>query len=162
VSIRAPSLSLRPPQLFRSAGTVSPRHQDPRRPHLSATQRVWLYGGLGVVVFDAIASVLSRQLGFAYTTAAWGSYVLYVVVGFVAARRGGMSAAIVAGLLVGLVDASAGWAVSWDVGPGHPAGFTLTPLSWCVVAITVAIFAAICGAIGGLGSRLVGPPSATA
>jgi hypothetical protein len=123
---------------------------------------VWLYGGLAVVAFDAIASVLSRQFGFAYTTAAWGSYVLYVAVGFFAARRGGMGAAIEAGVLVGLVDASAGLAVSWVIGPGHPAGFTLTPLSWCVVAIAVAFAAAICGAIGGLGSRFVGPPTATA
>jgi hypothetical protein len=112
---------------------------------------------LAVVAFDAIASVASLKLGFAYTTAAWGSYVIYVAVGFIAARWGGISAALKAGAVVGLVDASAGWGVSWIIGPGHPAGLTLTPLSWCAVAITVAISASLCAAVGGFGARFVGP-----
>lgn len=116
-------------------------------------------GSLAVVLFDGAASLLSLQGGFAYSSAAWGSYVLYVAVGFFAARAGGVWSALRGGVVVGLVDASLGWGLSWFIGPGRPPSGVVSLASWTTVAIIVTITAAMCAAVGALGNRIVGPPA---
>ena len=69
-------------------------------------------GAVAVLMFDAAAAWASLVFGFPYGSVAIGSWVIYAVVGFVAGRYSGVLAALVAGVAVGLVDASAGWATT--------------------------------------------------
>jgi hypothetical protein len=116
---------------------------------MPAIVRVLLVGGAAVVAFDALASLASRRFGFAYTSAAIGSWVIYAVVGFFAADSGSIAAAALAGAAMGLVDATLGWYVSRRIGPGRvPGGLTMS--RWMRVAITVMLLASAAGALGAL------------
>ena len=84
---------------------------------MSPLVRILLGGAIAVLAFDAIASVASQRLGFEYGSAAVGSGIIYTAIGFLAAGRGGVQAAALAGATMGLVDATLGWAVSWAIGP---------------------------------------------
>ena len=123
---------------------------------MSPFLKVLLGCAVAVVAFDAAASAASRRLGFAYTSAAAGSWAIYAAVGFVAGRHGGLRAAALAGAATGLVDATLGWYVSWRIGPGRVPG-GLTPRQWLSAAVTVTLLAAAVGAVGGLGARLARP-----
>jgi hypothetical protein len=126
--------------------------------------KVLIGGAIAVVVFDALASVAALQLGFDYTRAAFGSWLIYAAVGFLAARAGGgLPPALLAGIILGLVDATVGWAVSWAVGPGRPPEGTLSVGRWAVAAITVAVTGGCIGLLGGVVARLTagrGAPAA--
>lgn len=112
-----------------------------------AVGRAILGGMLAVLLFDAAASWASKSVGFAYSKAAVGSWLIYAVVGFVAGRAAGVFAAVVAGAAVGLFDASAGWAVSWAIGAGRMPG--LTTAGWLRIAAFVATAAAAVAGVGG-------------
>lgn len=114
--------------------------------------RVVLYGAAAVVIFDIIASLLARMTGVAYGSTAIGLIIIYGVIGYLAARAmpsKRLIAAARAGIVLGLTDASAGWAVSWAIGPGrwHRG---LTPGWWIAIAIFVTVLAAVTATIGGL------------
>jgi hypothetical protein len=128
--------------------------------------RVIVIGAAAVLVFDLVASLASRSLGFDYARASVGSYILYFGIGFFAAR-GATSAPItnaaVAAAIVGLVDASLGWAISRRIGPGRPAGSPqLTVRLWVTTAIIVIGLAAAVGAAGGFVGRRPPPAGAAA
>jgi hypothetical protein len=108
-----------------------------------------------VVVFDAVASVASLQIGFKYVYASAGSYLLYATVGFLAARAGNEANAVAAGALIGVVDATVGWAVSWAIGPGRMPGGTLSIRQWVARAAIATFSATICAAVGGFIDRAV-------
>ena len=115
-------------------------------------------GGIGAVLaFDLVASLAARGLRFPYAWASLGSYVLYLLIGYVAARAATgspISNAAVAAALAGLADASAGWAIAWWLGPGRsPTGLAMTPAKWFAVAVIVVAVAAGIGVVGGLAGR---------
>jgi len=121
---------------------------------MSYQVRVILVGVLAVIVFDAIAAAASRRFGFAYAKATVGSALIYGTIGFLAARgsdaRPLQSAAFAAGI-VGFVDASAGWAVSWIIGPGRlPGGTAMTLERWVGAAVFVVALACAIGVVGGV------------
>ncbi len=123
---------------------------------MKSTRGVILLGSIAVLLFDALASSLSLQFGFAYARAAIGTYVIYAFAGFLAGRFGGWKHGALVGVALGLVDATIGWAVSWFIGPGKPVdGASLTPILWIGVALTVMLLGAILGAIGGAVGRVV-------
>jgi hypothetical protein len=118
--------------------------------------RVVLIGILAVLAFDTIASLAARGLGFPYTRASVGSYLLYFAIGFFAARGSShpLQAAAVAAGIAGLADASLGWFISWKLEAAKlPAGTTLTPGRWLNIAIIVIVLAAAIGTIGGAVGR---------
>jgi hypothetical protein len=125
---------------------------------------VIVLGACAVVMFDLVASLAARHFGFAYARATIGSYALYFAIGFFAAKASPLNAidgAAAAGAVAGFVDASAGWLVSWQVGPGRlPSGARLTATQWLRVAIIVTAVAAAIGAIGGIGPMWVFPDRA--
>ncbi|PPT35780.1 hypothetical protein XarbCFBP8132_19730 [Xanthomonas arboricola] len=104
---------------------------------------------LAVIVFDAVASLVSLVLGFPYTYAAFGSAILYIAFGFFANSKFGFWAAVLLGLAMGITDATLGWAVSWAIGPGRLAGGTLTLSVWFYTTTFAVILGAIYGLIGG-------------
>ena len=126
---------------------------------MSPIAPVILVGGAAVLAFDAAASLASRRFGFAYTSAAAGSWVIYAVVGFLAGRSAGLAVAAPAGAAMGFVDATLGWYVSWQIGPGRVAG-GLTVSRWVTAAVTVTLLAAAIGALGGLAARLLAADAA--
>jgi hypothetical protein len=113
-----------------------------------------VYGSLAVLAFDAIASAASRAVPFPYARASAGSYIIYAVLGFLAWRLGRFSFAAQLGAILGLVDASAGWAISTALHAVTPPMPAITPILWAVVAITVMITGVICSLIGAAVAKL--------
>jgi len=103
-----------------------------------------------VVVFDAIASLASLAIGFNYEYSAFGSLVLYGAFGYWASRVRTILFALIAGALMGLADASLGWAVSWILGPGRWGPGALTLPTWALIALQVTVVAALCALLGGV------------
>jgi hypothetical protein len=119
---------------------------------------VVLIGSGAVIIFDVLASLASRRFGFAYARASFGSLVIYFTIGFFAARvseSNPVTAGALAAGIAGLVDASAGWAASWSLGPGRlPKDMPLTVRRWINAAVFVVALAAVVGVIGGVAGRL--------
>jgi len=117
--------------------------------------RIAVFGAVAVVCFDVIAAGASRVTGIPYGWATLGSWLLYAWIGFLAARAAPgapLRAAALSGLILGLTDASAGWAASWAIGPGRIAG-GLTTSRWLGTAIFVAVLAVGVATLGGLAGR---------
>jgi hypothetical protein len=112
-----------------------------------------------IVLFDAVASIASRQLGFPYTNATIGSYILYAIGGFLAARRVDVTFAAQLGAVLGLVDATLGWAVSSAIGPNVPPMPRLTIGTWLFVTIVVVVTSVVCALVGGAIGRATRKPS---
>ena len=110
-------------------------------------------GAVVVLLFDATAAIASRLLDFPYTSAAWGSYVVYGTTGYFVGRQFSVARSALAGIVLGLVDATLGWAASSALRANVPATAELTPAMWAVIAITVMITGAICASIGGAVGR---------
>lgn len=108
---------------------------------------------LSVIVFDAVASSAALLIGFDYGYAVIGSCVLYVAFGFLASRARTVGFATVVGVLIGLTDATLGWAVSWAIGPGRLEAGMLTPWTWVNAASLVVALAAICALLGAVIAR---------
>jgi hypothetical protein len=120
-----------------------------------ALWRIIGLGAVAVLVFDTVASFASIALRFPYAYAWIGSCLIYATVGYVVFRRWNLVRAIGAAMLIGLVDATLGWFVSWQIGPGAlPAG----QISTSILAITlvfVVIYAALCAGIGSAVARVL-------
>jgi len=112
--------------------------------------KVLVVVAIAIVVFDALASIASVRLRFPYPRAVIGSWIIYATVGFCAsAGGGGVLAGAMSGIAMGIVDATAGWAVSAMIGPGRiPGGLSFR--RWAGVTLTVAAAAGCVGVIGAL------------
>lgn len=77
-----------------------------------------LVGAGAVILFDAASSAASIALKSPYVYAAFGSMLIYAGLGYLAYRIGGVRTTLGIALLVGLVDSTLGWGVSWVIGPG--------------------------------------------
>lgn len=123
--------------------------------------KIVLVGAAAIVVFDAAASIASRMMDFSYASASFASYLLYAIVGFRVGRQFPLGRAAIAGSVLGVVDASLGWATAIALRANAPPTPRLTPALWVIVAITVAITAAVCGLVGGaIGKATRKPPAA--
>lgn len=128
---------------------------------VSYQTRVVALGVCAVLVFDLVASLAARRFGFPYTRAGIGSYILYLIIGYLAARgalRDPLRTAATASAIAGFADASLGWAISWRLGVGKlPDDVVLTPRRWVSTAVVVVMLAVAVGTLGGLVGRR--PPS---
>jgi len=116
--------------------------------------RVTLIGAVAIILFDALVAFVSVAMGISYAWGSLGSIVLYALVGYSAARtkpRTPLSAAALAGAVVGLADASGGWAISWAIGPGVIPG--LTVVVWILTALFVVVLATGIATLGGIPAR---------
>jgi hypothetical protein len=101
-----------------------------------------------VLFFDVITSCASRLLAFDYTKLALVSWVLYGVAGYFGCKYHGFLAGVLAGLIAGLADSTAGWALSFAIGPFLPTHrahhtFGMILLTVAVVSISGVLFSAI-------------------
>lgn len=82
---------------------------------MSSWTEITASGALAVVVFDAIAAFASRKMEVPYGWATVGSWILYAGFGYLAARAhpiAAVEAALLTGVVLGITDATAGWATS--------------------------------------------------
>lgn len=110
--------------------------------------RIALLGAIVVLVYDTVSSFLSIYTTVAYGWFLIGSSVLYMLFGYLAARRSKWFFGGIVGALLGLVDSTLGWAISWNIGPGK-ADVEMNLILIVVTGIFVTIVAAMHGLIGG-------------
>jgi hypothetical protein len=105
---------------------------------------------LAVVVFDTVAALASRRLGFSYGWASPGSFVIYAAIGFLAARSGSsMQGAALAAGYVGLFDMVVGLRIGLLIEPpGIPE--EISRGEWILAGVMAILTAAGCGALGAL------------
>ena len=117
---------------------------------MSPLLRVILISVAAVLVFDTVAAVASRTTGFPYTSAVYGSYIIYAVAGCFGMRASGrLWAGALAGGVAGLADSTLGWLISNAIGPYIPPMELPTgPAAVVVVVILVTLSAAVIGLIG--------------
>lgn len=131
---------------------------------------VLVASAVAVLAFDVVASLASLRFGIEYARFSIGSFALYAVAGAAAIATGGpWWSAPLAGATTGLVESTAGWAISSrlgaglppapvapagtaDLGPsGPPQATHATPGAGAVgVAVTVSAAGAVIGVFGGL------------
>lgn len=127
---------------------------------MSRLCKVVLVGSCAVVAFDGLASVASLAFHFPYARATVGSCLLYLAIGFLAARARGtqrIRVAAFAGAACGLVDSSLGWWISAIIGPGAPAHPLTVPL-WLLTAAIGTLLSAFVACIGGAVGTYRQPP----
>jgi hypothetical protein len=121
-----------------------------------AVIKFWQVVGVGVfaaLTLDTIAAFASLGFGFAYAYAAAGSLVIYCALGYVAFRKWGLARAIGAALIVEVVDATLGWYIAWQIGPGALPPGQATPAILAVTLVIVFIFAAASAVLGATAAR---------
>lgn len=92
-----------------------------------------------MVAFDAVAAWAARTFGFDYAAAAWGSFLIYVAVGYAAGREtDSLRISAIAGAAVALVEATIGLAVAWAIGPGRIDGAGALPIAATIVLVAFA------------------------
>ena len=110
-------------------------------------------GVVSIVGFDLVASLISVATGFPYAAFIFGSLFIYLLYGFLVGRYSKWYFGALAGAVIGFAECTAGWAISWYIGPGKPE----VELNNLIIAITIiflVIFATLVGLVGGLGSLL--------
>lgn len=119
------------------------------------TLRILVIGAAGVILFDAIGSVASIVFTFPYPYASIGSFFIYAGVGFFIGRREPILMAFMGAALMGVVDATIGWYVSWQIGAGALPEGQLTPSVYAGTLAFVAGVAAVSGLAGAGVGKLV-------
>jgi len=110
---------------------------------------VILLGGATILAFDTIGSLASLRFTFPYSRLMFGSFAIYFAVGFVTAASESVTSAAVTAAIVGLVESTAGWAISWWIGPGRPADYPVTGSRIVGTVFFVMMLGALFGALGG-------------
>ena len=130
---------------------------------MSRFSRGVLYGVVAVLVLDTLGSFASRALGFNYGSLSVVSALIYLAVGAYGGIGAPGSRAAAAAAVVGIVEATIGWAISWAIGPGKPEpDEPSTAASIAIAVVLVTLLAAGVGAIGGWLARRVRRPTAPA
>ena len=116
---------------------------------MSRFARGILYGAGAVLAVAAVGSIASRALGFDYNLLAPIAFIIYAGVGAWVATADRVVRAAIAGGVVGVIDATAGWSIAYLVGPGRPqVGERITFLGLFNTTLFIAILAAATAAIG--------------
>ena len=113
-----------------------------------------LLSSLLVITFDTLASLASLHLQIDYSLFRFGSFFIYIYIGFYFAGYGSLLWSAVGAGIAALVDSTIGWYISWVIGPGNP-GFDLTATDIFTAIISVILAAMCLGFLGGLFNRLL-------
>jgi hypothetical protein len=112
-----------------------------------------------IIVFDVVASFASRLLHFDYDRLMWVTFCLYMVCGYLGFQYRQLLGGFLAGLMAGLADSTAGWALSVAIHPyiqhSQPR-LTVFTVSVAIVVVTlVGGFFGFTGALIAKGIRLL-------
>lgn len=114
-----------------------------------------LVGG-SVVLFDALASFLSKTLALEYTEFAVGSMLIYFLSGGWGAWRFSFLTGLAASLFAGLIDATLGLLVSRLIGPFTAFSFEFVPFDkYFVMVASVMLGSSIVGLTGAVLGTLI-------
>ena len=108
-----------------------------------------LLGSLLVLSFDTLASLVSLHLQIDYGSFSFGSSFIYAYIGFYCAKYGNLLWSTLGAGVIGLIDSTFGWYISWMIGPGRP-DFEMTSAEILTAVIFVSLTAMPFGLIGGL------------
>ena len=108
-----------------------------------------LIGALSVVIFDTLGSLAARKWNFTYSSLSIGSFLIYGIVGFLASSSASLLHAAAAGTVVGLIDATIGWRISWIIGPGQLPEDQRGPSHVLKAGFSVSMLAGFFGLCGG-------------
>ena len=112
--------------------------------------KVVISGVFALVLFDAVAAIGSRAFHFPYTRASVASFLICTFAGFLIGKSAkGRHAVqfVIAGAILGLTDATLGWAVAYALGVGK-LRHELTPNSWIIVILLVMVTYTLFTALG--------------
>ncbi|EHQ27671.1 hypothetical protein [Mucilaginibacter paludis] len=111
--------------------------------------KLLLTGFLAIGLFDALASIASRKLGFNYAYWGSGSLVIYCVVGFWGSKQINSRTAVLIAAAVGFFDSTIGWKISMFL-KANTGNIKNEPTIavWIITIIFVTGFGALCGLIG--------------
>lgn len=113
-------------------------------------------GALTVLAFDTVTAVISRGTGLGYTWFAIGSTIICLLFGFLVARQSKWFIGGAGGAVLGLVDSTLGWALSWNIGPGRPEP-EIGTVEILMVIVFVTTEGAVLGFVGGILSLIKRP-----
>ena len=130
---------------------------------MSRLARGILYGGIAVLALDTLGSLASRSLGFNYGSLSVISTLIYLGVGGYVGLGAPVSRAATAAAIVGFIEATIGWAISWAMGPGRPQPGEPSSVAAIVgAALFVTLMAAAVGAVGAWLAKRIRRPAAPA
>ena len=70
-----------------------------------------------IIVFDVVGSFASRLLHFDYGSLMWVTFCLYIACGYLGFQYRQLLGGFLAGIMAGLADSTAGWALSVAIHP---------------------------------------------
>ena len=111
-----------------------------------------LIGAAAILFYDAIGAIASLSLGFNYYWLIFGSTVIYAMVGYFSANKKNVFIGAAAGAVMGLLDSTLGWYISWTLGPGRP-DIEMDAIMIISTIFFVTILAGFIGLIGGFIAR---------
>jgi hypothetical protein len=116
-----------------------------------------------VLTFDAVGSLAARRYSFRYSKLAPASLVLDFLIGFMAAQLTDTDTAVLVGVMVGAVDATVGFLISWVIGPGRVEwermGLRLSAGPALRMFVTMVVLAGGLALLGGILSAITQPTS---
>ncbi|MGH9946541.1 MAG: hypothetical protein ACRD6X_05015 [Pyrinomonadaceae bacterium] len=121
---------------------------------MKKTLTLTLAGMFGIVIYDFISAFISSSTGISYGFFSVGSFLLYILFGFLVGRTSRWYFGTIAGAMLGLAESTVGWAISWNLGPGK-LDVEMNAIFIALTIVFVIILATIFGLIGGLCSLLI-------
>ena len=111
-------------------------------------------GAVSVLAIDALGSFACRRFGIPYQRLMILSVVVYALVGILGSRAGSAFAGAAAAAIVGLIDSTVGWRISWLIGPGRSPSGEISVAAVLGMVVFVTALAGACGLVAGLVSTL--------
>jgi hypothetical protein len=109
-----------------------------------------------IVLFDALASVLSRTLEIDYAKLFWISFLLYLAAGYFGCKYFDLLTGLGGGFVAGLTDSTVGWLVSSAIGPYSSTQQQYGLVIILFTVIIVSVLGAFFGLIGALVHKIIG------
>jgi hypothetical protein len=108
-----------------------------------------LIGIVAITLLDCLGAIASRQMRFNYSYLSVITFIIYVAVAYVIAKRTDRKTTIIATGLLGLFDATIGWKLSMllNANTGSMA-VEITPTVLITTATFMTLFAALLGLLG--------------
>jgi hypothetical protein len=121
---------------------------------LAPALRIFIAGAVAILMFDTAGAVAALTLGFPYALLSPGSFLIQIVVGFLATRASSLKVGVALATGVAAIESTIGWLISWAIGPGRPPAEFHT-VGWITASvIIVTITGSLCGLLGGGLARL--------
>jgi hypothetical protein len=117
--------------------------------------RTIMLGAALIVAYDTLTALLSAATGISYGLFSIGSFLIYILFGFLVGRHSRWYLGAVSGAVIALAESTIGWAISWYIGPGKPPIEIDASATVIGVIALVIPFGAFLGLIGGLLSLAV-------